>query len=203
MVERTTSGDIAQGTANKQLADPPQPPPVGSAVLIDLTPVQGQPPEPSRSNDAADHTFPVNWRLPGPAKPRYVDRLGVAARFGVTDRESQVICCLAQGMETAAIAAHLDIAPGTVRKLVERCFEKLHLHNRIELTSQWMATITAMLANGESPLTDPPPPPPPDSPPESDPDSDPDSPTEPAAPQVPHAPAKDTLEPRPDTTDPP
>ena len=55
---------------------------------------------------------------------------GQAAFQGLTERESQVLERLAQGLDNAQIAAHLGMSEKTVRNHVTRIFDKIGVENR-------------------------------------------------------------------------
>jgi DNA-binding NarL/FixJ family response regulator len=49
---------------------------------------------------------------------------------GLSDREREVLVCVAEGKTNAAIAATLSIAPTTVRTHLEHIYRKLDVHSR-------------------------------------------------------------------------
>jgi PAS domain S-box-containing protein len=51
---------------------------------------------------------------------------------GLTDRESEVLALLAEGLNTSDIASSLSISPSTVRNHVRNILQKFHVHNRLE-----------------------------------------------------------------------
>jgi DNA-binding NarL/FixJ family response regulator len=50
----------------------------------------------------------------------------------LTGREKQILCLLASGTSTKAIAEKLFISPGTVRNHINRILSKLGVHSRLE-----------------------------------------------------------------------
>lgn len=52
----------------------------------------------------------------------------------LSDREYQVLCMIAQGKSIKAIGKDLSLSPKTIRTFRERIFQKLNLHNDVELT---------------------------------------------------------------------
>lgn len=67
---------------------------------------------------------PPDWRG-GPAKE-------AGARFGLTDRECEVLSLMARGFAQAKIAGLLGISPHTVKRHVVHVFEKLGINNRAQ-----------------------------------------------------------------------
>jgi len=56
------------------------------------------------------------------------------------DRERQVLCLVAKGMNSQQIAAQLDIATGTVEVHRRNIMRKLDLHNAVDLTRYVIST---------------------------------------------------------------
>lgn len=54
-------------------------------------------------------------------------------RAGITEREQDIMRCVAQGMDNREIAAKLFLAEGTVRNNISRLLEKLKLKDRTQL----------------------------------------------------------------------
>ncbi len=54
-------------------------------------------------------------------------------KFGITNRERELMKCVAQGMDNKEIAAGLFLAEGTVRNNISRLLEKLKLKDRTQL----------------------------------------------------------------------
>lgn len=52
---------------------------------------------------------------------------------GITDREREIMRCVARGMDNKEIAAELFLAEGTVRNNISRLLEKLKLKDRTQL----------------------------------------------------------------------
>lgn len=60
-----------------------------------------------------------------------VDEL--ACRFGVSDREREVMLCIVSGYSYKATAAELGITEGTVQSHIKRLYTKIDVHSRQEL----------------------------------------------------------------------
>jgi DNA-binding NarL/FixJ family response regulator len=63
------------------------------------------------------------------------DRRGTVAdqrRHGLTQREQEVLGCLAEGLHSDAIAVRLVISPKTVSTHLEHIFQKLGVHNQAQ-----------------------------------------------------------------------
>ena len=56
----------------------------------------------------------------------------------LSDREQQVLECLAKGLLYKQIAAHMGISMGTVRTYAQRIYEKLHVHTRTEAVVKFL-----------------------------------------------------------------
>ena len=54
---------------------------------------------------------------------------------GLTERESQAVTLLAQGLSNREIAAALYLSPETVKSYVGQIFAKLNVRNRVEATN--------------------------------------------------------------------
>ncbi len=66
--------------------------------------------------------------------PRQRARLDTSAAskwWGLTDREAEVLTHLGQGLTAEAMARILGISPGTVRKHLERLYDKAGVHDRL------------------------------------------------------------------------
>lgn len=55
-----------------------------------------------------------------------------ADRFGLTDRELEILKEISSGAHYNQIAEKLFISPKTVRKHIENIYSKLHVHNKVE-----------------------------------------------------------------------
>jgi two-component system NarL family response regulator len=58
---------------------------------------------------------------------------------GLTQREQQVLACLAAGDNNRAIAQRLEIGEGTVRSHVHVLLQKLQVSNRTQAALIWLA----------------------------------------------------------------
>lgn len=65
--------------------------------------------------------------IPAPASPH------CGASSLLTPRETQVVCCAAQGKTNRAIAAELRLSEHTVKNYLFRAFDKLGVSSRVEL----------------------------------------------------------------------
>jgi DNA-binding CsgD family transcriptional regulator len=90
-------------------------------------------------------------RVPPPLVPRQLESLGI------TEREAQILDCVARGSSNAEIAGELSLAPGTVKKHLDNIFEKLGVHNRVGAARIWIAasstdvlTLSHLRVNAES-----------------------------------------------------
>ena len=54
---------------------------------------------------------------------------------GLTERESQAVALLAEGLSNREIAAALYLSPETVKSYVAEIFSKLNVRNRVEATN--------------------------------------------------------------------
>lgn len=84
-------------------------------------------------------------------------RLGVATHPGprsttsLTQRESEILGLVAQGLTNREIGQRLYISPKTVEHHVSRILGKLHVRNRAEATAYWLAEDAAILSTDPSP----------------------------------------------------
>jgi DNA-binding NarL/FixJ family response regulator len=60
------------------------------------------------------------------------------AEAQLSEREQQVLDCLAKGLLYKQIAAHMGIGLGTVRTYTQRIYEKLHVHTRTEAVVKYL-----------------------------------------------------------------
>jgi RNA polymerase sigma factor (sigma-70 family) len=67
----------------------------------------------------------------------------------LTRRDREVLALMAQGMDNAAIAERMTIAPNTVRGYVQNIIEKLETHSRLEAVLR--ATALALVPPAEPP----------------------------------------------------
>lgn len=61
--------------------------------------------------------------------------------YGLTNREEEVLYCVAQGKTNAEVAGILKMAPGTVKRHLENIYQKLGVENRTTATRLVMATM--------------------------------------------------------------
>jgi DNA-binding NarL/FixJ family response regulator len=65
-------------------------------------------------------------------------RQPLAEEARLSDREQQVLDCLAKGLLYKQIAAQMGISLGTVRTYTQRIYEKLHVHTRTEAVVKYL-----------------------------------------------------------------
>jgi DNA-binding CsgD family transcriptional regulator len=70
-----------------------------------------------------------------PDAPVRVDQAALIETFGLTRRECEIVCLLAEGAGVDAIAARLGIQAGTVRQNLKHAFEKTQVHSQVELVA--------------------------------------------------------------------
>lgn len=70
-----------------------------------------------------------------PDMPPSIDRLALSDTFGLTRRECEIVCHLAEGMSVDAIAAHLGLRAGTVRQNLKSAYEKTRVHSQAALVA--------------------------------------------------------------------
>jgi DNA-binding NarL/FixJ family response regulator len=58
-------------------------------------------------------------------------------RFGLTDREEEVLGLVSAGLTNAAVAARLEISEKTVKNHLNAVFGKLHVRTRTEAVIRW------------------------------------------------------------------
>ncbi len=63
------------------------------------------------------------------------DRSAIRDAFGLTQREADVACLIAEGYDLVAIARHLGIRPDTARTYLKDVFEKTGAHRQAELVA--------------------------------------------------------------------
>ena len=90
------------------------------------------------------------------ASPDQVDGNGSSRRAGdesarLTDREHEVMNCLAKGLLYKEIADELRLSFSTVHKLQHRIFLKLQVNNRTEAVTQWRRGTSRRGHEGVSP----------------------------------------------------
>lgn len=70
---------------------------------------------------------------PGDPKPEQSPVATLAARFDLSERESQVLTQISQGSSMAAMAQALDISQNTIKTHVKHVYKKLGVHSRQEV----------------------------------------------------------------------
>ena len=70
-----------------------------------------------------------------PDAPLQIDRVALIETFGLTRRECEIVCLLAEGVGVNAIAARLGIRPGTVRHNLKSSFEKTDTHSQAAMVA--------------------------------------------------------------------
>ena len=70
--------------------------------------------------------------LVAPTPPPAAERDGPADQLGLTSREAEVLCLLADGLTNREIATRLFISQKTVASHVAHIFDKLAVHSRVE-----------------------------------------------------------------------
>ncbi|MBY0123574.1 response regulator transcription factor [Bacillus sp. S/N-304-OC-R1] len=67
-----------------------------------------------------------------PSKRKMTEE-NAAKRYGLTERETEVLRCLAEGMNNAEISSHLFLSEGTVKNYISNIYAKLDLHDRLKV----------------------------------------------------------------------
>jgi DNA-binding NarL/FixJ family response regulator len=57
---------------------------------------------------------------------------------GLSDRESEILALLSEGLSNKEIAARLGISPATVRSHLMNIFKKLHVHRRTQAAAKYL-----------------------------------------------------------------
>jgi len=70
-----------------------------------------------------------------PDAPPRVDRLALSDTFGLTRRECEIVCHLAEGMSVEAIAVQLGLRATTVRQNLKSAYEKTQVHSQAALVT--------------------------------------------------------------------
>ena len=73
--------------------------------------------------------------LKEPDAPPRIDRPALSDTFGLTRRECEIVCHLAEGMGVDGIAGHLGLRVGTVRQNLKSAYEKTQVHNQAALVA--------------------------------------------------------------------
>ncbi|WP_423382833.1 helix-turn-helix transcriptional regulator [Burkholderia sp. LMG 32019] len=69
-----------------------------------------------------------------------IDRMVMAAAFGLTRRETALATLLTRGMDLAEASSHLGIGPGTARAYLKQILAKTDTHRQAELVSLLLRT---------------------------------------------------------------
>ncbi len=118
--ELATAGDAAPGHRGKlQLSD-------GTVVDYEISHLGPGP-------DAGRQGVLVTLERTDPSPGRAIDRF--AGRYGLSNRESQVLRLLLEGFSTRRVAAELGISPHTVRDHVKNLYRKTGAGSRSQLVS--------------------------------------------------------------------
>ncbi|WP_266366367.1 response regulator [Tellurirhabdus rosea] len=64
--------------------------------------------------------------------PRRLETCLPLKAYDLTNREEEILELLVEGLSPAQIGDRLFISPATVRKHIENCYQKLHVHSRLE-----------------------------------------------------------------------
>jgi DNA-binding CsgD family transcriptional regulator len=70
-----------------------------------------------------------------PDAPLRIDRTALIETFGLTRREGDIVCLLAEGLGVNDIAARLHLQPDTVRQNLKSAYGKTHVHNQAALVA--------------------------------------------------------------------
>lgn len=84
------------------------------------------------------------------------DAISPPQRFqALTSRETEVLNCLAKGLTNAEIAAHLHVAPATVKTHIASLLQKLQVRDRVQLViASYEAGIVIPHGSEDAPRTD-------------------------------------------------
>lgn len=69
---------------------------------------------------------------------RSVPQTPDAAALGITERESQLLAMLAEGLLYKEIADRMGLSVGTIKQLIHRLYGKLHVDNRTEAVNKYL-----------------------------------------------------------------
>ena len=67
----------------------------------------------------------------------------LAARFGLTSREAEVLLWISRGKQNREVSEILEISPRTVNKHLEQIFEKMGVENRASATAIAVAALAS------------------------------------------------------------
>ena len=70
-----------------------------------------------------------------PDAPPRIDRTALSDTFGLTRRECEIVCLLAEGMSVDVIATHLGLRASTVRQNLKSAYEKTQVHSQAALVT--------------------------------------------------------------------
>ncbi len=73
--------------------------------------------------------------LKEPDAPPRIDRSALSDTFGVTRRESEIVCHLAEGMNVDGIAGDLGLRAGTMPQNLKSACEKTQVHSQAALVT--------------------------------------------------------------------
>lgn len=76
---------------------------------------------------------PFPTQEPGNSKPSTSPVSTIAARFDLSERESQVLVQISQGSSMATMAQNLDISQNTIKTHIKHLYKKLGVHSRQEV----------------------------------------------------------------------
>ncbi len=71
--------------------------------------------------------------MPPTLQAEIASQWGSSSVKQLTDREAQIVCCVAAGLHNAEIATRLTIAESTVKTHLNNVFQKLDVRDRVEL----------------------------------------------------------------------
>ncbi len=96
---------------------------------------------------AAGPTNPHVANDPAPVSALTSTIESVSARYGLSEREREVLAMLAQGRSRAHIGDRLGLANGTAGTYISRIYEKMRVHSKQEL----LAIVYDEAASGQGP----------------------------------------------------
>ncbi|REG14218.1 regulatory LuxR family protein [Archangium gephyra] len=84
-----------------------------------------------------DGNGPRPWALVLQEVERHTSPLPASMRNILTAREMQVVTCALKGWDNHLIAMELEVSPSTVKKHMQRIFDKLGVSSRAALVTRW------------------------------------------------------------------